>query len=105
MTERVTDDMIRDWRINYGLDERSPRDAMRWWWERMRGAPAGAVAALGVCLIEIEALRAEVEALRKDAERYAFAKTLEGQVVAMETFKNLGAAALDETIDAAMESE
>ena len=39
---------------------------------------------------------------KDDADRYAFAKTLEGQVVAMETFKNLGAMALDQALDDAM---
>jgi hypothetical protein len=40
-----------------------------------------------------------------DAARYAFAKTLEGQVVTMETFKTRGAAALDQAIDDAMAEE
>lgn len=39
---------------------------------------------------------------KEDAERYAFAKTLEGQVVTAETFKNRGAAELDQAIDDAM---
>jgi hypothetical protein len=47
----------------------------------------------------IEALQAERDALRADAERYALAKTLEGQVVVMETLKNLGASWLDEKLD------
>jgi len=38
----------------------------------------------------------------EDAGRYAFAKTLEGQVVTMETFKSRGAEALDQAIDDAM---
>ena len=38
----------------------------------------------------------------EDAARYAFAKTLEGQVVTMETFKVRGAAELDQAIDDAM---
>ena len=37
-----------------------------------------------------------------DAARYAFAKTLEGQVVTMETFKVRGAAELDQALDDAM---
>ena len=38
----------------------------------------------------------------EDAARYAFAKTLEGQVVTMETLKVRGAAELDQAIDDAM---
>ena len=38
----------------------------------------------------------------EDAGRYAFAKTLEGQVVTMETLKSRGAEALDQAIDDAM---
>jgi hypothetical protein len=50
------------WRVNYGLDKRSPEDAHRWWNENFSGlAPSGAVAALGLCLIEIERLRAELQ--------------------------------------------
>ena len=40
-----------------------------------------------------------------DADRYAYAKTAEGQIVTMETFKNLGSAALDEALDDAMSDE
>lgn len=38
-------------------------------------------------------------------DRYEFAKTLEGQVVVMETLKNLGAEALDRALDDAMANE
>ena len=41
----------------------------------------------------------------EDAARYAFAKTLEGQVVTMETFKVRGAAELDKALDDAMAEE
>lgn len=41
----------------------------------------------------------------EDAARYAFAKTLEGQVVTMETFKVRGAAELDQALDDAMTEE
>ena len=41
----------------------------------------------------------------EDAARYAFAKTLEGQVVTMETFKVRGAAELDQSLDDAMAEE
>lgn len=57
MTE-VTPDMIECWKVNYGLDKRSPAEAAQMWQASfMRGAPAGAVAALGLCIQEIERLR------------------------------------------------
>lgn len=43
------------WRANYGLDKRSPEDAARWWDDECGMAPAGAVAALGLALRELEA--------------------------------------------------
>lgn len=59
----LTDESIKCWRINYGLDQRSPAEAMCWWSERANGmAPAGAVAALGLCLQEIERLRKVLQA-------------------------------------------
>lgn len=59
MSNQIDDKMLSDWRINYGLDTRTPAEAMRWWYDRMDGkAPAGAVAALGLCIDEIERLRA-----------------------------------------------
>lgn len=64
MSDQIDDKMLSDWRINYGLDTRTPAEAMRWWYDRMDGkAPAGAVAALGLCIDELERLQA-------DAERY-----------------------------------
>lgn len=61
---------IRTWRINYGLDTRTPEQAMRWWSGEMHGcAPAGAVAALGLCLDEIDRLRAENSKLRRSQSR------------------------------------
>ena len=39
---------------------------------------------------------------KEDSDRYAFAKTLEGQVVVMETLKNKGAAEMDQALDDAM---
>jgi hypothetical protein len=39
---------------------------------------------------------------KEDADRYEFAKTLEGQVVTMETFKARGGAELDQALDDAM---
>jgi hypothetical protein len=53
-------EMVEVWKSNYGLAYNSPEDAMRWWEKATKGwAPAGAVAALGLCLIEIERLKAE----------------------------------------------
>jgi hypothetical protein len=54
----VDDEMIQCWRVNYGLTQRTPDEAMRWWHDHNHGmAPAGAVAALGICLEEITRLR------------------------------------------------
>ena len=51
-------EMVEVWKSNYGLAYNSPEDAMRWWEKATKGwAPAGAVAALGLCLIEIERLQ------------------------------------------------
>jgi hypothetical protein len=62
----ITQDMIDCWRVNYGLGDRTPEDAARWWEETPRGmAPSGAVAALGL-------LMQEREAMARDAERYRF---------------------------------
>jgi hypothetical protein len=70
--EPIDDGAIRTWRINYGLDKRTPAQAAQWWYDNFDGkAPAGAVAALGVALDELEALRAEVEALREALSFYA----------------------------------
>lgn len=56
MTE-ITPATIAFWRANYGLDTKSPADAMRWWADSCNGmAPAGAVAALGLMLIERDRL-------------------------------------------------
>lgn len=65
----LTPDMIAAWRANYGLATRTPEEAMRWWDERCLGkAPAGAVAALGLCLEEIARLTYERDEWR-DADR------------------------------------
>lgn len=68
---------IRTWRINYGLDTRTPEQAMRWWSGEMHGcAPAGAVAALGLCIDELERLRAALvaamEIVQKERTRIAY---------------------------------
>lgn len=50
------------WRATYGLDKRTPRDAAQWWSDSLRGlAPAGAVAALGVALDDLDALRTALQ--------------------------------------------
>ena len=47
----ITPEIIETWRVNYGLDKRSPVEAARWWANRYDGlAPAGAVAAFGYLL-------------------------------------------------------
>ena len=52
--EPVDQATIDGWRINYGLDKRTPAEAAQWWSDRLGGmAPAGAVAALGVALDEL----------------------------------------------------
>lgn len=56
-TDQITDDMVACWRVSYGLDTMTPADAMRWWESSCNGsAPAGAVAALGLCLAERDSL-------------------------------------------------
>lgn len=88
-----------------------------------RDAVTAAQEELRLCQQDAIALQAENERLRaalkkandraehferlwyltnEDAARYAFAKTLEGQVVTMETFKVRGAAEFDQAIDDAM---
>lgn len=77
MSNQIDAKMLSDWRINYGLDTRTPAEAMRWWHDHMDGkAPAGAVAALGLCIDEIERLRAALEAamevVQKERTRIAY---------------------------------
>lgn len=64
--ERVTPRHLSDWRINYDLHGRTPIEAAMHWAARVPPgyAPAGAVAALGTALIEIERLWSE----RDDAQ-------------------------------------
>ena len=53
-TPRITAQTIEHWRVNYGLDQLTPQQAAGYWKTRCAGmAPAGAVAALGLCLQEI----------------------------------------------------
>ena len=57
----ITQEVIDCWRINYGLDKRSPAEAAKWWEMNCQGfAPSGAVAALGTALDEIDRLRADI---------------------------------------------
>ena len=61
--EPIDQATIDCWRINYGLDKRTPAEAAQWWHDSMRGfAPSGAVAALGVALDELESLRKDAAA-------------------------------------------
>jgi hypothetical protein len=56
----ITDEQISCWKTNYGLDKRSPQEAAAAWLERSwcNGmVPPGSVAALGLCIQEIERLR------------------------------------------------
>jgi hypothetical protein len=76
-------------------------------WNRRYDAQRAAVAEpyeddLGRILREREELQAEVARLRKDAERYAYSKTMEGQELTIRTFREQGGSHLDAAIDAAM---
>ena len=83
--EPVDQATIDGWRVNYGLDKRTPADAARYWADRCAGmAPAGAVAALGIALDDLDALRKDAEeAVRSSvaaavtAERERCAKLLD----------------------------
>lgn len=58
--EPIDQATIDCWRVHYGLDKRTPAAAARYWGDTCAGmAPCGAVAALGVALDELEALREE----------------------------------------------
>lgn len=75
---------IRCWRINYGLDTRTPEEAMRWWSTHRDGmAPAGAVAALGLCLQERDRLRSALLSARAwieaDRQSLVSASTIAGE--------------------------
>jgi hypothetical protein len=59
-------EMVKCWRINYGLDTRTPEEAGRWWHDGLQGkSPAGAVAALGLALQKVDKVMAENKRLRK----------------------------------------
>lgn len=69
-TPRITAQTIEHWRVNYGLDQLTPQQAAGYWKTRCAGmAPAGAVAALGLCLQEIAALERERDEARAKVER------------------------------------
>ena len=58
----LDDETIRTWKANYKLDTMTPAGAMTWWYVNNNGmAPAGAVAALGLALEEIERLKQELK--------------------------------------------
>ena len=87
--------MIAEWKTNYGLNLRSPEEAGRWWNKHLGVAPAGAVAALGLCIEEIERLRsdliaeaarvpAEVEKLKQAAANGAYCRRDHAEVVQLE---------------------
>jgi hypothetical protein len=66
--EPIDQATIDCWRINYGLDKRTPAQAAQWWSDNLRGlAPSGCVAALGVALDELEALRNELARITIDS--------------------------------------
>ena len=71
MSDLITSQMLSDWRANYGLDKRTPIKAMHWWQDNMDGkAPAGVVAALGLCINEIERLTASLKRANETAEHF-----------------------------------
>ena len=66
--EPIAKATIDCWRVNYGLDKRTPRDAAQWWHDNLGGhAPSGCVAALGVALDEIDRLNAELSKIERAA--------------------------------------
>ncbi len=66
----IDDETINRWRANYGLVERNPIQAAQFW-EMTNGgmAPAGAVAALGICLDELAEMHAELAEARRERDR------------------------------------
>ena len=68
----ITPETILCWKTNYGLLSRTPEKAAAWWHDKMAGkAPAGAVAALGLALEEIDRLRDDLERCREMYKRDA----------------------------------
>jgi hypothetical protein len=102
--EPVDQATIDCWRANYGLDKRTPAEAANWWSESMRGfAPSGCVAALGVALDELDALRKDAERYRRWRKDYTSAR-YEGDMknVVNAMADALDADAVDGVIDAAL---
>ncbi len=66
----IDDETINRWRANYGLVERNPIQASQFW-EMTNGgmAPAGAVAALGICLDELAEMQAQLAEARRERDR------------------------------------
>lgn len=59
-------DTIATWRINYGLEGRTPAEAAKYWQDGIYGAaPSGAVAVLGTCINEFERLRSDYDLLKR----------------------------------------
>ena len=100
--EPVDQATIDCWRANYGLDKRTPAEAAKWWSDSMRGlAPSGCVAALGVALDELDALRKEAERYRKWRADYANSEGGEASPLAFALADAWTADAIDAVIDAA----
>lgn len=53
----VSREMVHNWRVNYGLMDRTPMEASKWWDTNLGYAPTGAVAALGVAIDGLDAQR------------------------------------------------
>jgi hypothetical protein len=89
---RVTPKVVADWKTNYGLLTRSPKEASQYWRDQSQigaecSAPAGAVAALGTAIQEIERLWAEQDDARTtivglESERSHYASERDTEVAA-----------------------
>ena len=66
--DEIPPEVIECWRINYGLDKRSPAEAAAWWQDKCGMAPPGAVAALGMLLQERDKDAAEIQRLREELQ-------------------------------------
>jgi len=95
------------WRVNYGLDKRTPAEAAKWWSNTMyAAAPSGCVAALGIALDELEAMRkasTHQSADALDAARYRWLRGADSEVDGCALIYCEDA--LDAAIDAAMAKE
>lgn len=96
--EPIDDATIAAWRLNYCLDKRTPAQASKWWSDAMLGmAPAGCVAALGVALDELEAVR-------KDAARYRWLRDKAYTATAVRLVQHMPGE-MDGAIDHAMQMD